>query len=54
MDRLISVVLINVPIVALLSTLAASTTTPITFYAAIFYAFIVGLSGLMSLNNNEG
>jgi len=49
MVKLILALLISAPIVALLATLAASTTNPVTFWAASAYAAIVGLSGLLSV-----
>lgn len=49
MAKLLPPILISAPIVALLATLAASTTSPITFWAASTYAAIVGLSGLLSV-----
>ena len=54
MSQFISVALINAPIAALLGTLVVTTTNPITFYAAIFYALMVGLSGLASLKQKKG
>lgn len=51
MTRFIIVVLVNAPIVALLCTVVATTTNPAAFYAGIFYALLVGLSGLASISN---
>ena len=47
-NKLITVMLVNVPIVALLATLIATTDNTLAFYTAWVYATIVGLSGLIT------
>jgi len=47
-SKLLTVLLVNVPIVALLSTVITTTDNALAFYAAWVYAVIVGLSGLIT------
>ena len=54
MIRLILSVIVSCPIVALLLTLAAETTSNLVFYTAMFYAALVGLSALLSVTITKG
>jgi len=47
-SKLLTVLLVNVPIVALLATVITTTDNALAFYTAWVYAVIVGLSGLLT------
>lgn len=48
-SKLLTVLLVNVPIVALLATVITTTDNALAFYTAWVYAVIVGLSGLLTV-----
>jgi hypothetical protein len=54
MSRVILSAIVSCPIVALLLTLAAETTSNLVFYTSVVYAALVGLSALMSVTKTKG